>query len=120
MISELRATLENDLRACKVQVHSAWPAAPAAPCLIVVPSTRENYVTAGKTFGEYVLNIDVLVLVSRDRAAGLRSLDSLVEAVLANTVDWAFKGTETPSLVNVGSQNVLGSIVQLGKAFRLD
>ncbi len=119
MIEQLRQALADDLKPVGVPVHDAWPDRPVTPCIVLVPSGG-NYVEAGSTFGEYVVRMDVLVLVARERyGAALSRLDALVEAVLANTVDWALTGVETPSLVAIGPSQVLGTVVALAKATRL-
>lgn len=118
MIRELREQLAADLAVIEVPVYPAWPAAPAIPSLIVTPAPI--YVAGGQTFGRYVVTVQVLILASRQRdGASLDQLDQLIEMVLANTVDWALTGVEAPSLVSVGQQSVLGTLVTLAKGAAL-
>jgi hypothetical protein len=122
VITTMRQTLAADLAPAGVPVHAAWPERPVIPCLVVVPGVS-SYVTAnpGAPFGEYALWVDVLLLVRRDGPGlvALEALDSLLEVVLANTVDWALSAVDAPSLVAVGPQQVLGCLISLSKAFRL-
>ncbi len=119
IITTTRRTLQNDLKATRFTVLDAWPNDPKVPCIVIVPASA-TYIGAGQTFGEYVINVDVLCLASRDRyTAGLAALDDMVQAVIVNSQDWALLGVETPQLIGVGPQQVLGCVVSLAKAVRI-
>lgn len=120
MIPEIRAALIADLKPVKVQVYSGWPDRPVPPCLVVGPAQGATYVEGGQNFGEYTIRMEVLALVARGKDdEALTKLDQLIEAVLANTVDWGLEGVETPTLVVVGQQPVLGTLISLAKSARL-
>lgn len=118
MIAELIGTLVSDLAPAEVPVYQAWPNRPDVPCLIVVPG--QPYIAGGQTFGSYDVRVEVLILVGHaDYPIALEDLNSLIETVLANTVDWALINVEQPSLVNVGASSILGAVVSLAKGARL-
>ena len=84
---------------------------------MVVPG--QPYVSAGQTFGEYLIRLDVLALVARDSyPVALSNLDAAVAAVLEVSEGWGLAGVEQPSLVTVGAAEVLGTVVSLQIAAR--
>jgi hypothetical protein len=121
IITAMREQLASDLEVTGLPVYPAWPDKPAYPCVVVVPS-GSGYVTSPPkmTFGEYLLWVDLLVLVKRDVGpVALAALDAVLGDVLANTVDWGLTRIDAPSLVAVGQQQALGCLVTISKAFRL-
>lgn len=119
MISQLRDQLASDLAVLDVPVATAWPDRVTTPCLVLVPPSTASYITGGPTFGEYTIGVDVLVLVGKPSAVTLEALDLLIEGVLANSVDWALSGVDSPSTVTVNGAEVLGTVIHLSKPARL-
>lgn len=121
--TDLRETLADDLAVVGVPVYPEWPDVVVAPCVFLVPPFAGSYVTGGRTFGEaYVLSIDVVILVAHGPVdAGYAQLETLIEAVLANSVDWSLGGVDAPSPVTVTENGAeyLGTVVHLSKPTRL-
>lgn len=121
--TQLRAALATDLLAVGVPVHDTEPAAIDAPCLIVSTPVAGTYIEGGSNFGDYVLNIDVVVLVddTAPAAGSLAAVEDLLAGVLANTVDWALTGVEPPAPLTFSAtdRDYLGTLVHLSKATRL-
>lgn len=121
-IKDLRDTLVADLAPLGVSVHADWPIRAEPPCVFLAPPLGGNYVTGGREFATYILSIDAVVLVARRPPdEGREDLETLVEALLRNTVDWALIGVESPSTVNMAesSTEFLGTVVHLSKPFTL-
>ena len=120
MITAVREQLAADLAEVGVPVHSQWPDRVTVPCLLLVPAADRPYVTGGQTFGEYALALDVVVLVERgSHEVALPALEALLDAVLANTVDWGLTGIDSPTVVTVAGVDHLGTTVHLSKFARL-
>jgi hypothetical protein len=118
MLTDLRESLVADLGGTGLAVHVAWPDRPAVPCLIVVPGGQ--YVSAGQLYGDWLVRLDVIVLVARDSyPVALANLDTAIDAVLTATGSWGVTGIDQPSLVTVGAAEVLGVVIQLQHATRL-
>lgn len=116
MIRELREQLVADLAAVGVSIHDEWPDRVTPPVMFVAPALGGSYVTSGDSFGGYVVSVDVTILI---RDVDLDALEFLIEGVLANTVDWALVGVETPAVATVNGNNYFGTIVHLSKLARL-
>jgi hypothetical protein len=119
----LRDVLVADLAPLGVPVYSSWPSAVVAPCAFLTPPLSGPYVTGGREFGgSYVMAVDVILLVGHSpAAAGYEVLESLVELLLANTVDWTLISVDAPSAmtVTVSGAEYLGTIAHLSKPTRL-
>lgn len=121
-LQSLRETLAADLAPLGVPVSASWPNAIVAPCAFVIPPLGDNYVVGGQTFGEYRMNVDLVLLVDHSTASeGLAALEALTELALANTVDWALAGVEPPAPITVTESGAeyLGTVMHLSKPFRL-
>ncbi len=118
----MRDALAADLAAVGVPVFGDWPVDARAPCVFIAPPLTGYYVSGARELGTYVLSVDVVVLVEkRPPNEGRDDLETLLEGVLANTVDWALVGVDPPSGVTVSDSTIqfLGTVVHLSKAFRL-
>lgn len=120
MIQELRDTLAADLAVLDIPIYAAWPAKITPPCVFVTPPVSAPYVTAGPNFSEYTVAVDVVALVAKaDAAVALANLEVVIEAVLANSVDWGLSGVDSPSTVAVNGVDYLGTVLHLNKPSRL-
>lgn len=116
MITELRSTLVEDLRSVGLPVFEAWPDRVTPPCLFVTPPASDDYVTSGENFTEYMVSLDVVILVAHATAGvALTALDTILELVITNTADWRLIGCDSPSLVTISGNEYLGTIVHLSK-----
>lgn len=121
MISDLRDQLAADLReAVRVPVFSGWPDLVTPPCVLVTPA-QGGYVTAGPTFGQHTVSLDVALLVAKaSRAEALRSLDALIEVALTHSADWSLSGVDTPETDTVGGIECLGTVIHLAKPGQIE
>jgi len=120
MIGTLRDTLAADLGALDVPVLAAWPDRVTPPCVIVVPPASASYVVGGPTFGSFTVALDVVALVPHGSPnVALPALETLIEGVLTNSVDWALNGIESPGVTTIGAAEVLGTVIHLAKTARL-
>lgn len=122
-LKELRNALAADLAVLDVPVYDSWPIRPDPPCIFLVPPLGGSYITGARQFaGSYVLSLDAVVLVERRPPdEGREGLETLVEGLLRNSIDWALSGVDPPSAVNISesSYEFLGTVVHLSKSFRL-
>ncbi len=123
VIRTLRDALAADLEPLGVPVHAAWPTELDVPCAFITPPLSDAYVTGGARFGEYVMSVDLVLIVDHNENpdAALASLEDLIEIALANTVDWALNGVESPAPINVvdSGAEYLGTVIHLSKPTRL-
>jgi hypothetical protein len=119
-IKDLRDALITDLEVVGVPVMDDWQVRAEPPCILVGPARGGPYVTPGLEFTSYVLSTDVIVLVEMGPDARDR-LETLIENVLVNSVDWALGGVDTPPIQSVEDSTVefLSSAVHLEKGFYL-
>lgn len=117
MITELRNQLVADL-ADAGTVHNSWPDRFTPPGIMVVTPRTASYVTAGQLVGEFEVNLDVITVVAKS-ANELVSLDSLVEAILINSTDWAFRGVDAISLININGVDYPATVIHLAKQDKL-
>lgn len=119
MITELRAELAADLEPLAdlgVKVYPPFPGRVSTPAAIVAYEDGQ-FIQPGDppTAGWFtvLLKVTILTGVSVDR---LELLESLVETVLSNTGEFAFKGVDEPIMFeNIGGQNLFGAAVHLAK-----
>lgn len=121
MIREAREKLAADLSVIGIPVLAAWPDEPEPPCLFITPPQGGDYVTAGQFPSDYLITVDVVVLVGKttSNAGDLEALETVVEDVLENTEDWAFRGVDAPAAVTVHGISYLGTVVHLSVPSRL-
>jgi hypothetical protein len=116
---DMRDKLKADLEIIDgVQVFSSWPKQIVPPCIYVMPPLGDIYMTAGDTFRQYVVHTDVAILTDHaDVDESLELLESLIEAVIRNSMDYSFGGVEPPSPMTVteGGADYLGAVVHLSK-----
>jgi hypothetical protein len=115
MIAELRDRLAADLAAVLDRVEAQPPSRLTPPIVYLVPA--EPYVSAGQTFGDYVISVDVHVVV---RTWNLTEIEKIIGLVLANTTDWALTAVDAPGPVTVSGLDHYGTIIHLAKAARLN
>lgn len=120
---DLRDQLAADLAVIGVPVHASLPDDLDVPCVFLVPPLTASYITAANLYGaSYVLALDVVVLVAHTGAGeAYEAVESLVEAVLANTVDWTLTGVDPPAALTVteGGAEYMGTLVHLSKPTHL-
>jgi hypothetical protein len=122
VFADLRGALAADLAVAGVPVFPSWPDDLDVPCIFLAPPVGGDYVSAGQTFGSFNLAVDVVILVAHSTAeSGIEALDTLLEAVLANSVDWSLTGVDAPAPITVTDQGAdyLGVAVHLSKSTRL-
>lgn len=122
VLQALRDQLVTDLGALGVPVHAAWPIVFDAPCAFVMPATGSSYVAAGPNFCQYTLSVDVVLVSGHAQPEqSLAALEDLIQATLANTMDWKLNGIESPSPATVaeGGAEYLTTAVHLSKPFTL-
>lgn len=120
MISDMRQKAVADLSVA-TSVYDRWPDNFQPPGVMVLTPRSGNYITRGQLVGEYEINLDVLVVVKRGATsqAELTTLDELVEVVLYNTSDWAFRGVDSPALVNINGAQYPATIIHICKQDKL-
>lgn len=122
-IKDLRDALAVDLAPLSVPVYTQWPIRLDPPCIFLTDPVTGPYITGGQELGSYVMSIDAVVMVPaaivEDR--GREDLETLLEALLRNTVDWAVTGVDPPSSAAFESDahELLGAVAHLGKTFYL-
>lgn len=118
-LANQRNALVADLAALGVPIHAAWPSAVAVPCVFVTPPIGGDYITPGPQFGGvYTVAVDLVILVEHGPAAdAFAALEDLIEAALANTVDWTLVGVDPPSPISVSESGAeyLGTAIHLSK-----
>lgn len=120
-LTAMRTQVATDLAPLDATIYDAWPDEPQLPCVYVSPPL-DAYVRAGQTFGDYVLSIDLVILVDHGEPdASLALLETLIEDAIANTMDWALTGVDPPSPLTMTESGAeyLGTLVHISKAFRL-
>lgn len=122
-IKTIRDALVTDLQVgVGVPVHPHWPIAFVAPCLFVLPPVADQYVQSGQRFGELYLAVDIVILAAHAPIEeALLAIEELIEATIANTMDWQLRGIESPAPTTVldNGAEYLGTVVHLSKPFRL-
>lgn len=121
-LKEMRDKLATDLEALGVPVFGSWPTSINLPCVYVMPPLGSVYITAGPNFREYTVNIDVAILADHDDVeASLETLETLLEAAIVNSMDWAFGGAEPPAPITVTESGAeyLGTVLHLSKYINL-
>lgn len=119
---DMRDELAADLEVLEVSVFSSWPQRITLPCVYVMPPLGSVYISAGPSFGEYTVHADVAVLVDHDDVnEALETLETLLEGVIKNSMDWAFGGVEPPAPITVteSGADYLGAVLHLSKPIRL-
>lgn len=119
---ETRDALMADLAPLGVPIVGEWPIQASAPCVFIVPPLAGYYATGGRELTSYVYNLDAVILVERRPPdEGREDLETLLEALLLNTVDWALLGVDPPSAATVQESTIefLGTVVHLGKTIYL-
>ena len=117
-LKETREKLVADLEVTGVAVMDVWRITGEPPCILLVPPPGRSYVEGGKTFGEFLINVDVVVLVrARPPNEGRDELEELLEDVLRNTADWALDGVDSPAAASIPDSTVefRGAVVHLSK-----
>jgi len=115
MISELRDRLTADLKAVEgINIETGVPSR-LTPPVIYVTAPPDSYVLSGQTFGEYVISLDVQIVI---RNRDLAYMDTLIEGVLANTMDWALVGVDAPGIFSANNFEYFGTTIHLSKATR--
>lgn len=122
VIGDLRAVLVADLAPLGIPVSPSWPDVLVPPCAFVVPPVANNYVLPGVMFGEYIVALDLVIMVDHaDAADAIETLDTLLETALRNTVDWTLITVEGPSpaVVSENGSEYLAALIHLSKPVRL-
>jgi hypothetical protein len=122
VIGTIRAALVADLAPLGIPVTPSWPDVLIPPCAFVVPPVANNYVSPGLTFGEYLIALDLVIMVDHaDAADAMEALDTLLETALRNTVDWTLITVEGPSpaVVSENGSEYLAVLIHLSKPVRL-
>ena len=121
-LRDLRDTLAADLAALGVPVHTNVAIRLDPPCVLLTAPIGGPYVNGGRELGSYVVSLDAVVLVEhRPPDEGREDLETLIEGLLRNSMDWALTGVDPPSVVTVAdnASEYLGTVVHLSKAFYL-
>jgi hypothetical protein len=122
VLKDLRVQLAAELAAVGVPAFASWPDSITLPCAYVMPPLGSAYITAGPNFREYTVLVDVAILVEHaDAVASLDILEDLIEAAIVNSMDWTFRGVETPAPITVteSGADYLGSVLHLSKPVNL-
>jgi hypothetical protein len=120
--SDARTQLAADLSALGVTVHPSWPTALDPPCAFITPPISDQYLRAGQTFGEYILSLDLVLLVEHaDAADALATLEGLIETAVIHTADWMLSGVDAPAPTAVAENGAeyLAAAIHLSKPVRL-
>src|SRR6187402_2584242 len=94
-------------------IHPPYPLRVVPPCF-VVGMMPGPYVTGGQVFQSFEVLMTVIVLVPKSDTY-LDDLETMVEYVLSNTVDWGLRGVDTPSAFNESGMEMLGTTIVLAK-----
>jgi len=120
-LKDARDQLIADLSVLNVPVMDSWKLAAEPPCVLLSPATP--YVEAGQTIGDYIINLDLAVLVRNSSVPDIArtALEELLEQLLINSADWALAGVDAPELSALPDSTVefLGTVVHLGKSVHL-
>lgn len=119
MFVEMRAKLLTDLQNAGISVYEdRWSDRTGPPAVMVRHPLSTSYIAGGQLVGEFELNLDLLLVVrAGDEASS--ELDDLIELVLINSADWAFRGVDTIALFNIHGVDYPGTVVHIAKAQRL-
>ena len=124
MLAEIREQLINDLKTgsdgatvpTTLPVHAPYPGRVVAPCY-VVGMKPGPYILKGQVFQSFEVIMTVTILVPKSDDY-LNTLESMVEYVLANTVDWGMQGVDTPTALTESGMEMIGTVVSLSKQMK--
>lgn len=126
MLTEARAGMLAALAdVLTIPVHPAWPEKPSPPMCTVVPNNGPYVEVA--PFEEYLVNLDVLVLVARTSTA-LADLEAITEDVLrmcapgtdlGSVGTYGVAGVDGPAALTIGTTQCLGTLIHLNTLEKL-
>jgi len=122
VLKDLRDQLAADLEVVGVPVFASWPTRITLPCIYVMPPLGSVYIAPGSGFREFLVYTDVAILADHDDVvASLEVVESLLEAVIVNSMDWGFNGVEPPAPITVTESGAeyLGTVLHLSKTITL-
>lgn len=119
MFTELRTALVTDLTTGELTVYDTWPDLFTPPGVLIIPA-RAGYITKGQLRGEFEVNMDLVIVIKHGKADEEQAeIDSLIEAVLINASDWAFRGVDAISLIKIQGQDFPATVVHIAKQDKL-
>lgn len=98
----------------EAKVYDHFPNKVSIPAVVVLPD--DPYVIPGTRFGEYQVNLRVLLVTSHSANRGIASekLDSLIQATVdALSGDYGVNEVEQPSTFNINDTTYLGTSMQV-------
>lgn len=122
VLKSMRTTLATDLSVLGVPVYPEYPLRLDPPCVYFTVPIGGPYIATAREFGTFVVSLDVVVLVEhRPPDEGREALETLLESLLLNSMDWALLGVEPPATQTIEdyTYEFLGTVVHLSKAFHL-
>lgn len=121
-LTDVRAALAADLAVLGVPVHPSWPVNVDPPCVFIIPSLTNQYVTDGPAFREFTVSIDVVIMVEHDAVeVALNALDQLIESVIVNSMDWTLSGVDPPAPTTITDSGAeyLAAVVHLSRPIQM-
>lgn len=119
-----RTQLADELRAgLGVLAFPAWPDDLDPPCVFVTPPLVVDYIRRGQLFGEFVIALDVFVVVPHgDPAVSLDELEQLVEKAIVHIGgEFTLDSVDAPSpttVVTEGGAEYLTCVIHVSKPVR--